>query len=48
MSLGFGNAQIATKASMLAHTRQKMISLLRVDENRTEQCFAAHVVQCCP
>ena len=28
-------------------TRLKMINLFRVDENRIEQCFAAHIVQCC-
>jgi hypothetical protein len=27
-------------------SRQKMINLFGVDENRTEQCFAAHIVQC--
>jgi hypothetical protein len=26
-------------------TPEKMINLFRVDENRIEQCFAAHIVE---
>ena len=28
-------------------TRQKIINLFRVDENRIKQCFAAHIVRYC-
>ena len=33
--------------TMECSTQQKTHNLLRVDENNLEQCFAAHIVQCC-